>query len=213
MPKRKHELTGQKFKEFTVLNLSDMKDKNGKKKWRCRCSCGNIRYILASELMREKGQKSCGCTSIKNIKAARITHGMSKSRLYKIWSGMKGRCGRVSCTNYQYYGARGISVCEEWLDFVPFMIWSLSNGYTDELSIDRINSNGNYQPSNCRWTTQKVQMNNTTRTKKIAYNGEDLSITLWAEKLGIPKKVLVSRMKANWSTEKILSTPSHENIS
>lgn len=207
MSKRKHHLTGQKIKMFTVLELSNEKDKNGRKKWKCQCECGNIRYILAQDLMRENGQKSCGCTSIQRIKDARTTHGMSKTRLYDIWDAMKGRCKNPKRTNFHDYGGRGIKVCDEWCEFENFMEWALKNGYTDDLSIDRIDFNGNYEPTNCQWVTQKAQMNNTRRTKTLSFDGKIMSMNLWAEEKGIKKRTLEARIKAGWSTEEALNTP------
>ncbi|MGE6612526.1 hypothetical protein ACQKFG_18590 [Peribacillus sp. NPDC076916] len=211
MAKRKYDLTGQKIKMFTVLELSNEKDKNGKKKWKCQCECGNIRYILAQDLMREKGQKSCGCNRIQSIREARITHGMSDTRLYDIWIAMKSRCENPKNTNYHHYGGREIKVCNEWREFENFMEWALNNGYTDELSIDRIDVNGDYEPSNCQWVTQKVQMNNTRRTKKLTYDGVTMSLTMWAEEVGISQQTLTQRIKSGWSIDKALTTPTRRN--
>ncbi|MED3952609.1 hypothetical protein P4603_10965 [Priestia aryabhattai] len=207
MPKRKYDLTGKKFKMFTVLELSKEKDKNGKKKWKCKCECGSIRYILAQDLMREKGQKSCGCNLAQSIRQARTTHGMSKERLYDIWFAMKNRCTNPHDFNYKYYGGRGIKVCKEWLVFEEFMKWSLENGYEKKLSIDRIDVNGNYEPSNCQWVTHKVQMNNTRRTKTLTFNGKTMSISMWAEEVGMKRQTLVQRLSSGWTIEEALTTP------
>lgn len=86
-----------------------------------------------------------------------IKHDMSRTILYRRWIDMKQRCFNPNCCNYKYYGARGITICDEWLDFKNFAEWSLKNGYSKELSIDRINNDGNYEPNNCRWTTKSVQ--------------------------------------------------------
>lgn len=211
MPKRKYDLTGQRFRMFTVLELSNQKDKNGKKKWKCECDCGNIRYLLAQDLMRERGQISCGCMSIQRIREARTTHGMSKTRIYDIWGAMKSRCNKPNHTHYIDYGGRGIIVCDEWKKFENFLDWAMKNGYTDELSIDRIDVNGNYEPNNCRWATQKEQMNNTRRTKKLTYDGVTMSTSMWAEKLGIPQRTLKERIKSGWSIEEVLTTPTRKN--
>ncbi|MGK7378344.1 hypothetical protein ACSFXN_10955 [Planococcus sp. 1R117A] len=207
MAKRKHHLEGQKFKNFTALELSEEKSKRGTRKWRCQCICGNIRFILASELKREKGQKSCGCISRQNMREERTTHGMSKTLLYGRWVGMKARCLNPKSTNYKDYGGRGIKICEAWLKFEGFMEWSLANGYNDELSIDRINGEGNYEPENCRWTTKEVQSNNRRTSTILSYKGENLPIKLWAERTGIARGTLAARVRVGWSIEDSLSIP------
>lgn len=207
MERRGRNLEGQKFKNFTVLELSEEKSERGTRKWRCQCICGNIRYILASELKREKGQKSCGCIAIKNIRKARTTHGMSNTRLYSVWEGMKRRCMNSNSTNYKYYGGRGIKICEEWLKFEGFMEWSLANGYDDKLSIDRIDGNRNYEPSNCRWTTKGVQANNRSNSIKLCHEGEYVPISFLADKYEIPNGTLRARVNAGWSVEKSINTP------
>ena len=120
---------------------------------------------------------------------------------------MVSRCHRKSINGYERYGGRGIRVCDEWLGkegFVNFMEWSLSNGYNEELTIDRIDSNGNYEPNNCKWSTRKEQANNTRKTIFIEYGGERHSLTEWSEITGIKKKTIYTRIKRGWSIEKIL---------
>ncbi|KAA0770785.1 hypothetical protein DN392_22740 [Bacillus sp. BB51/4] len=216
MPKRKYDLTGKKFKMFTVLELSNEKDKNGKKKWKCQCECGEIRYILAQDLMQEKGQKSCGCIVKDRVREAQTTHGMSKHRLYGIWDAMKGRCYRETHESYMYYGGRGIKVCEEWKNsFENFMNWALSNGYKDDLTIDRIDVNGNYEPSNCRWETMKEQANNRRphkrkNVKQITFDEKTMSLDDWSKETGINVCTLRQRINNGWSIEKALTTPARK---
>lgn len=115
-------------------------------------------------------------------------HGMSRTRLYKIWTDMKTRCNNPNTPYYYNYGARGISVCKEWSDFEPFMEWSLDNGYTDKLTIDRINVNGNYEPENCRWITNLEQQSNRQSNHFLTYDGKTQTISQWADELGIKEK-------------------------
>ena len=124
-------------------------------------------------------------------------HKGSNSRLYSIWINMKSRCCNKNFPKYQVYGGRGIKICAEWLNsFVSFREWALHSGYADNLSLDRINVNGNYEPSNCRWATQKQQENNRTNNHLITYKGETRTMKQWAEKLGISYNCLQMRLNA-----------------
>ncbi len=128
----------------------------------CECECGNKTVVLKSNLV--KGHtKSCGCNRVQNAKKQFTKHGQSNTRLYRIWVEMRNRCYLKSDTNFSKYGARGITVCDEWRnDFKAFYDWSMVNGYSDELTIDRIDGKGNYEPTNCRWATYKEQNLNRT---------------------------------------------------
>ena len=132
-----------------------------------------------------------------------MEHGECFTRLYDIWACMKYRCSNRNQTFYHRYGGRGITVCDEWLNFIPFRDWALSNGYRDDLTIDRIDNNGNYEPSNCRWITMKEQ--NKNRYNIRLYNG--LTVTEWANKLNVKRRTLVGRLERGWSWEKTLTTP------
>ena len=136
-------------------------------------------------------------------------HGMSHSRLYQIWNSMKQRCSNPNAISYPRYGARGISVCPEWENsFASFRDWAITHGYADNLTIDRIENDGNYEPSNCRWATNKEQQNHTSYTRLYTYNGETLSIMQWAEKTGIHPNMLYKRLNRGWDIEKAIKTKS-----
>ena len=122
--------------------------------------------------------------------------GKSNSRLYNIWLHMKGRCYRKTDDHYEHYGEKGITMCDEWKnDFKAFYDWAMSNGYADNLTIDRINVNGNYEPSNCRWVTMKEQCNNRTSNVILTINGESHNIQKWSEITGIKYHTIYARMK------------------
>lgn len=158
------DLTHQKYGRLEVVSVANVKEYKGKDGhisrkvfWLCKCDCGNNVRVATEEL--KKGQtKSCGC--LRKEYLLHQTHGDTHTRLYRIWKGMKARCMITTSQSYKWYGAKGVSVCEDWLSYEPFKKWAKENGYNDTLSIDRINPYGNYEPSNCRWATNKEQRNN-----------------------------------------------------
>ena len=137
---------------------------------------------------------------------AKNIHGMSHSRLYRIWNSMRQRCENPKAISYKYYGGKGIFVCDEWKEFKNFLAWALNNGYADNLTIDRKDSDGNYEPSNCKWATYKEQQNNTSYNRLYTHNGETLNIMQWAEKTGMSPNMLYKRLLRGWSIEKALTT-------
>lgn len=152
-------LTGMTFGKLTVLD--DIKRQGKYLYWLCQCECGKQKYIRSDHIRYGK-IVSCGCFEKTCRQTGNNTkHGYSNTRIFKIFQGMKKRCYNVACPAYKNYGGRGIKICDEWLDdYTSFHKWSLENGYSNNLSIDRINVNGNYSPSNCRWTDAKTQANN-----------------------------------------------------
>jgi hypothetical protein len=124
-----------------------------------------------------------------------ITHGGSKTRLYSIWKQMRIRCRCVTNPTYKYYGARGIGICEAWEDFAAFREWALSHGYTDEMTIDRIDSDGDYCPENCRWIEASLNSKYKRNTKMYSHGGKTMCHNDWARKLGISPSSLTERIK------------------
>ena len=139
------------------------------------------------------------------------THGLSGTRIYKVYRGMVDRVTNPNRDNYSRYGGRGIKICDKWLDkdngFINFYKWAMDNGYADDLTIDRKDVNGNYEPSNCRWVTFKEQQNNRTDSRFITYKGETKTATEWSEALGGSRNLVEERLKLGWSIEKAVTTP------
>lgn len=139
-------------------------------------------------------------------------HGMYGTRLYHIWNGLNGRCNNPNNKDYANYGGRGISVCDEWREAQNFFDWAIDNGYSHELSLDRINTNGDYCPNNCRWITVNEQQRNKRNNRIIEYNGKKHCIAEWAELTGIPKQTIVSRLRYGWDVKDVLTIkPSYRN--
>ena len=157
------ELSGKHFGRLTVVER-DGSDKKGDSLWLCKCDCGN-EAIVRGYLLKNGKTQSCGCllheAIIKNNHLLKRTHGETRTRLYHIWSGIKERCLNKNSKHYPDYGGRGITICVEWKScYENFRNWSRQHGYTDKLTIDRINNDGSYEPDNCRWTTMSVQNSN-----------------------------------------------------
>lgn len=135
---------------------------------------------------------------------------VSKSRLYRTWLNMKHRCLNEKRRDYQWYGARGITVCQEWQDSFPaFEAWALENGYREDLTLDRIETDGHYCPENCRWETRKAQANNRRTTRLLTLDGRTQSLQMWADELGMDKNTLWRRLNNKWTVERALTEPVH----
>lgn len=158
------DLSGQKFGRLTVISKSGS-DSNGHAMWVCRCDCGN-EIITRGYALRAEITKSCGCY---NCDAKNEIHHGSRTRLYRIWIGMKERCYNKRHKGYKYYGDLGVTVCQEWLNnFAEFQEWAYSHGYREYLTIDRIDNDKGYSPDNCRWATYSEQNRNQRKRKKTA---------------------------------------------
>lgn len=208
-------LVGQKFERLTVIEL-DKSNKHNGVYWICKCDCGNT-SIVRSDSLTSGNTKSCGCLAseqrVLNGKS-NTKHGMKGTKIYNSWQSMKNRCYNKKYENYNRYGGRSIKVCDEWKNnFQAFYDWAINNGYKEGLTIDRIDNNGNYEPSNCRWVTAKIQNRNTSQNIIITFNNKTQCLTDWANELNISREVLYYRIKKGWGTERALTEPIHKEKS
>lgn len=200
------DLTGKKFGRLTVIEKGSV-NPNGNTYWVCKCDCGEIRNVR-SYALRRKEEVSCGCYRRELFKETAVKHGKSNTRIYSIFGNMKMRCYNENDVNFRNYGGRGIGITSEWLDnFANFYNWSMENGYRDNLTIERIDSNKGYEPSNCRWATMKEQANNRRSNHLVTFNGKTKNIQEWANLLGFEYATLWTRLKRGWSIERTLTTP------
>lgn len=209
MAKKVPDLTGRRFGRWLVSEYAG-RGSHGEIQYRCHCDCGTGRVIRRTSLT-SGNSKSCGCFSREAAAKRETTHGGTGCRLYRIWGGIIQRC----CNDrerYEWakYGGRGITVCDEWRKYEPFRDWAMTNGYRDDLSIDRIDPNGNYCPDNCRWATIYEQNNNKRTSKVIVFAGESGTVRQFADKYGLVYSCLYARLQNGWSIEKALLTPSRK---
>lgn len=173
-------IEGMQFEKLKAISIHHIND--GGCYWNCECECGNKTIVRASSLLTGD-TKSCGC--LRNETLLHETHGMSDTRLYRIWNGMKDRCYNKNAPEYDNYGGRGITVCKEWLDdFMNFYNWAMANGYRDDLTIDRKDNDKDYCPENCRWATYKMQSNNKRNNLYVLYNGKKITISELSDMTG-----------------------------
>ena len=173
---------GQKYGRLTVTGFVH---KGKKWYWECTCECGSS-IITQAYLVRNGHTSSCGCLQRERASEASLVHGQTNSRLYRIYNGMKNRCYNQKQQSYENYGGRGITICEEWLkSFTAFEERSLSHGYADDLSIDRIDNNGDYSPKNCRWVTRTEQNENTRRNHLVTIGDRTQPLSAWVRERGL----------------------------
>lgn len=193
---------GEKFGMLTVLGATHHVSSNGCKEWfwEVECDCGNTKVMKPHEIINGK-IVSCGCYRL-NRPSLTKRHGESHTRLHDTWCGINNRC-----KSDPHYAGRGIGMCDEWLEYEAFRDWALASGYSDNLTIERIDVNGDYCPENCKWIPLAQQARNRTTTHWVEYDGEKMSLAEAAERAGLPYKQVHARIKSGWSEYDALHTP------
>lgn len=220
---RSAKMVGKRFGALEILERAGS-DKDGRALWLCRCDCGN-ECVMPTGIIKRK--RHCGCqtkrlmseASKNRIHARGIkTHGDSNSRLYRVFIGMIDRCEREGHVQYANYGGRGIKVCDEWRhDYSAFREWALVNGYDDgaahgECTIDRIDPNGDYSPTNCRFVSMVEQNNNKRNNRLVTMDGKTQNVTQWCRELGLNSKTVNSRIHMGWEPVEALTKPIHHEF-
>lgn len=207
--KKTIDMTGQRIGKLTVVEYAGS-DKN-KAIWKCACDCGSTTVVTGNALRTGK-VKSCGC--LRTDKKKEVALKRDYPRLYNVWNSMRRRCNDERNHKYPMYGGRGIKVCDEWNTFENFLNWALDTGYDStakysECTIDRIDTDSNYEPGNCRWVNAKAQANNTRKNRKITIGGETKTFAEWERKYGLPHGTICKRLLRNWGEEEAVLTPLH----
>jgi hypothetical protein len=205
------DLTGQTFGRLTVIAFAGMRRRLSY--WLCRCQCGKTLDVYRGHL-RDGHTRSCGCL-VGAVTRARLlgtigvnaTHGKHNSAEYGIWDCIKGRCENPRNRGWSYYGGRGIRVCEEWSKSFEAFFAFVGERPSPKHSIDRIDTNGNYEPGNVRWATRNEQQRNRRDSRRITHEGLTLSVWDWAERTGIPALVIWDRFRRGWSPARSLTVP------
>lgn len=186
------DLTGRKFGRLTVASRGDAI--RGVRHWNCVCECGRVCTVSEGNL-KSSHTRSCGCLQREAASKASTRHKEVNTHLYIVWADMKSRCKNPNNNGFHLYGGRGIAVCEEWEDYLAFRKWAHENGYSDELSLDRIDPNGNYEPANCRWILPCEQALNKRNTFYLTINGETKPAKVWALESGTKYETIFMRKK------------------
>lgn len=200
-------IVGDRYNHLVVIEFAYRKPSGAY--WKCRCDCGNITIARGSKL-RNGHTKSCGCLHKRSDGSQYENHGLSNTRLYRVWNTMKQRCLNPNNSGYRRYGGRGISICDEWMNFSEFRKWAIENGYNEnsafgELTIDRINNDGNYEPTNCRLANQTTQMNNRVSNVYVEHRGVVKTIAEWARFYGVRYSTIYNRYRRGMRGDKLFA--------
>lgn len=205
MPKLR-DLTNQSFGRLKVIKRCGVNPK-GKATWECICECG-ISKVIVGQSLYDGSSKSCGCLNLEQKRdiclKRNTTHGMRRTQAYAVWTNMKTRCNNPNRIKFKIYGGRGIKVCDRWNNFESF-IEDMGHPPSPKYTLDRIDSNGGYEKSNCRWVLQVVQQNNRRNNRLITHNGVTHTLQNWSKLTGIPRKTISNRIERNWPVDKALN--------
>lgn len=203
---------GQKFNRLTVIGFRYLRrGQYHHWEWECKCDCGNVKTFNPGKVKSGHTQ-SCGCIRAERLigynKVNKYIHGGHKTRLNNIWHGARQRCENPTSKDYKNYGGRGIRFCSEWQSFDCFRNWAMNNGYDPALTLDRIDTNGNYEPDNCRWTSIKAQCRNKRTNVIVTVNQKEMTLAEACDKYGMPYQNVWHRLFIyGWTLEEALSTP------
>lgn len=205
--KQHKDLTTLRFGRWLVLGEGKHKYSGNHRVlyWKCQCDCGTLKEVTGNNLTYGKS-KSCGCLHYEEHTKRQTTHGMSKTSIYSIWSGMINRCYNEKSSDWYLYGGRGVKVCKQWKCNFQNFFADMGSTYKEGLAIDRKDTNWNYEPSNCRWATQKQQQRNRRNNRNLTFKGKTMCIAAWAEEIGIKISTLGMRLQNGWSIERALIT-------
>lgn len=199
MARPARDITGQDFGRWHVESYAG--GTGNKRSWNCVCTCGTRRVVQGRTLIYG-GSTSCGCSHQEAVS----THGHYGTRVYRIWQGMKTRCGNATHRHYRNYGGRGVKVCDRWAASFEAFLSDMGEPPTRHHTIDRYpDKDGNYEPGNCRWATAKQQGRNTRKNRNLTHDGQTLTVTEWAERIGLPAPTLYSRIRRGLSVHLVLS--------
>lgn len=196
-------LIGEKFGRLVVAGRAE--NRNKLSMWVCICDCGNEKVVQGGHL-KSGHTKSCGCLGKELSVLSNTTHGMHSSKEYSSWSGMINRCRNKSHINYKIYGGKGIKVCDRWKKFENF--YADMGKKPEGTSLDRIDNDGNYEPGNCRWATNRQQSRNRSDNHMVTIGSETKCFTDWADLIGISRNTIYNRIgRLGWTTEEALTIP------
>lgn len=208
MPKR-IDFQGRKFGRLQPISLAYVRvTPNGSRKhyWLCQCDCGEEVVVWAGGL--PNGQtRSCGCLRREMIAAKNYKHGLAKTPEYEAWCEMKKRCSLITTNGYANYGGRGIKVCDLWQSSFEAFLADVGVKPSNMHSLDRIDTNGDYEPGNCRWSTKEEQSNNQRKNVHLTLNGTTRTASQWARVLKIKPSIIADRKRSGWSDERALTEP------
>ncbi len=197
-------MLGKRFGRLTVIEFAGI-SKTRKALWICQCDCGTTTKPIAGYRLRGGTTKSCGCYKRDLVIQRNTKHNLCYTRIHRIWAGMQDRCYNPNSPNYHRYGARGITVCEEWLNSLEtFYDWAMENGYRDDLTIDRIDNDGNYEPSNCRWATNEEQANNRGHNILVEIDGNIKTLAQLSKESGIKYRTIHARYNRGWRGKSLI---------
>ena len=206
------DITGQRYSRLVAIKRVPPA-LIGKVRWLFRCDCGATVEVNKNDIVSGH-TRSCGCLGrqvLRERNLSKKTHRLSNTRIYHTWRGMKRRCYDEKIKEYKYYGARGIKVCDSWMDFEHFYEWSKTSGYTDLLTIDRINNEFGYSPENCKWSTIAEQNRNKRTSRFILFQGKSMILPEWSRRLNIPQQTIRGRIKRGCSIPECLNSDYQRN--